>query len=42
VKRSEALKIIDDEYSKYVNEWIKLDVNNQESLQQFGRLEERL
>lgn len=42
MKRSEALKIIDDEYSKYVNEWIKLDLNNQESLQQFGRLEDRI
>ena len=41
MKRTDALKIINDEYSKYVNDWIELDISNQESLQKFIRLEER-
>jgi hypothetical protein len=42
MKRTDALKIINDEYSKYVNDWIELDISNQESLQKFIRLEERI
>jgi hypothetical protein len=42
MKRTDALKIINDEYSKYVNDWIELDISNQESFQNFIRLEERI
>jgi len=42
MKRTEALNIIDEEYSKYVDEWVKLDVTNQESLKKFIPLNERI
>ena len=38
MKRSEVLKIIDDEYGKFVEDWIKADMDN---LQDFVPLNER-
>jgi hypothetical protein len=39
MKRSEALKIIDDEYGKFVDDWIKADISN---LERFVPLNERI
>ncbi len=39
MKRSEALKIIDDEYGKFVEDWIKADLDN---LEEFIPLNERI
>ncbi len=39
MKRKEALKIIDEEYSKFVDEWIKADIEN---LEKFSPLSERI
>jgi hypothetical protein len=39
MKRSEALKIIDDEYGKFVDDWIKADISN---LEGFVPLNERI
>ncbi len=39
MKRSEALKIIDDEYGKFVEDWIKADIEN---LEGFTPLNERI
>jgi hypothetical protein len=39
MKRSEALKIIDDVYGKFVDDWMKVDLDN---LQAFIPLNERI
>jgi hypothetical protein len=39
MKRSEALKIIDEEYGKFVEDWIKADIDN---LEGFVALNERI
>lgn len=39
MKRSEALKIIDEQYGKFVDDWIKADLDN---LQDFIPLPERI
>jgi hypothetical protein len=39
MKRSEALRIIDDEYGKFVDDWIKADISN---LEGFAPLNERI
>lgn len=39
MKRSEALKTIDDVYSKFVDDWIKADIDN---LEGFIPLNERI
>ena len=39
MKRSEALKIIDDEYGKFVDDWLKADISN---LEGFAPLNERI
>lgn len=39
MKKSEALKIIDDEYGKFVEDWIKVDIDN---LQDFIPLNDRI
>jgi len=39
MKRSEALKIIDDVYGKFVQDWIEADIDN---LQEFSPLNERI
>jgi hypothetical protein len=39
MKRSEALRIIDDEYGKFVDDWIKADISN---LEGFVPLNERI
>ena len=39
MKRSEALKIIDDEYGEFVKDWLKADINN---LEGFVPLNERI
>lgn len=39
MKRSEALKIIDDTYGKFVEDWIKADLDN---LEGFSPLNERI
>lgn len=39
MKKSEALKIIDDEYGKFVEDWIKADIDN---LQDFVPLNDRI
>jgi len=42
MKRSEALKIIDTEYGKFIDEWIKLDLDSDIAISKFVRLDERL
>ena len=42
MKRSEALKIINDEYSKFVDDWVKLDIGNDEAIKSFIPLNERI
>jgi hypothetical protein len=42
MKRSEALKIIDDQYSKFVEDWIKLDIGDEEAIKAFIPLNERI
>jgi hypothetical protein len=42
MKRSEALKIIDDQYSKFVDDWVKLDIGNDEAIKSFIPLNERI
>jgi hypothetical protein len=39
MKKSEALKIIDDEYGKFVEDWLKADIDN---LEGFIPLPERI
>jgi hypothetical protein len=39
MKRSDALKIIDDTYSKFVEDWLVADINN---LEDFLPLNERI
>lgn len=39
MKRSEALKIIDEVYGEYVQDWLKADINN---LERFTPLNERI
>jgi len=39
MKRSEALKIIDDVYGKFVQDWIDADLDN---LEEFSPLNERI
>lgn len=39
MKKSEALKIIDDEYGKFVEDWLKADIDN---LQDFVPLNDRI
>ena len=39
MKRSEALKIIDEEYGKFVEDWLKADIDN---LEGFIPLNERI
>lgn len=39
MKRSEALKIIDDEYGRFVEDWLKADIDN---LEGFIPLNERI
>lgn len=39
MKRSKALKIIDEEYGKFVEDWLKADIDN---LEGFVALNERI
>jgi hypothetical protein len=42
MKRSEALKIIEDQYSKYVEDWLKLDIGDDEQISKFVKFDERI
>jgi hypothetical protein len=42
MKRSDALKIIDDQYGKFVEDWLKLDIGDDEQVKNFKRLDERI
>ena len=42
MKRSEALKIIDDQYSKYVDDLVKIDIDNEKVMESFVKLNERV
>jgi hypothetical protein len=42
MKRSEALKIIDEQYSKYVDDLVKIDVDNEDVMGSFVKLSERV
>jgi hypothetical protein len=42
MKRSEALKIIDEQYSKYVDDLVRLDMDDEKVLKSFIRLDERV
>ena len=42
MKRSEALKIIDNEYSKFVEDWLKLDIGDDVAIKAFTPLNERI
>jgi hypothetical protein len=42
MKKSQALKIIDDQYVKYVEDWVTLNVADEESLKNFVPLNVRI
>jgi hypothetical protein len=42
MKRSEALKIIDNVYGEFVDDWLKLNINDDEQINNFKRLDERI
>lgn len=42
MKRSEALKIIDEQYGKYVDDLVRLDIDNDDQMKSFVRLDERV
>jgi hypothetical protein len=42
MKRSEALKIIDNVYGEFVDDWLKLNINDDEQVNSFRRLDERI
>lgn len=42
MKRSEALKIIEEQYSKFVEDWLELDIEDEDAVKSFERLEERV
>jgi hypothetical protein len=42
MKRSRALEIIEQQYGKFIDDWIKLDLTDEESHKNFIRLEERI
>jgi hypothetical protein len=42
MKRSEALKIIDEQYGKYVDELVKLDMDDEKVMESFVKLDERV
>lgn len=42
MKKSQALKIIDDQYSKFVEDWLKLDIGDAESIKNFIPLNVRI
>ncbi len=42
MKRSEALKIIDEQYSQFVKDWLDLDITNDEMIKSFTPLNERI
>jgi hypothetical protein len=42
MKRSEVLKIIDDQYSKYVDDLVRLDMDDDKSMKSFVKLNERV
>lgn len=42
MKRSQALAIINDQYSKFVEDWLKLDIGDDEAIKSFVPLNERI
>jgi hypothetical protein len=42
MKRSEALKIIHDEYTKFVEDWLSLDIGDDDEISKFMPLNERI
>lgn len=42
MKRSEALKLIDKEYDVFIKDWLDLDIGNQEAIDSFIPLNERI
>jgi hypothetical protein len=42
MKRSEALKLIDDEYDKFVKDWLSLDIGDDNEISKFVPLNERI
>jgi hypothetical protein len=42
MKRSKALEIIEQQYGKFIDDWLKLDITDEESCKNFIRLEERI
>jgi len=42
MKRSEALKIIDEQYSKYVEDVVRTDLDDEKAMKSFIRLDERV
>ncbi len=42
MKRSEALKIIDEQYGKYCDDIMQLDLDDEKFMQSFVRLDERV
>jgi len=42
MKRSEALKLIDDEYDKFVKDWLSLDIGDDDEISKFVPLNERI
>lgn len=42
MKRSEALKLIDDEYGKFVKDWLSLDIGDDDEISKFVPLNERI
>lgn len=42
MKRSEALKIIDEQYSRYVEDVVRTDLDDEKAIKSFIRLDERV
>lgn len=42
MKRSEALNIIDKAYTQFVDDWLNLDISNEEEITSFKPLNERI
>jgi hypothetical protein len=42
MKRSEAFSIIDKAYAQFIEDWLKIDLSDDEMINNFRRLEDRI